>query len=188
MMTRVCLAFFLCVFPVAVMASSQEISTEAEDTPSVIVAPFRSADGVPPGGTIKLAVKARIAPGWHINGPVQDDPFIIPSVLACDTMEGLAVIETVYPAARMARFGYADGEIAVYDGDIVLGILLQAADDAPTGPVTIKGRLSFQGCDDESCLPPKSVPFTIEVTVVPEGTAITEKNAEIFSGLEFKKK
>ena len=160
----------------------------AGEAPIVTVEPFLSADGVPPGGTIKLAVKARIIPGWHINGPVQDDPFIIPSILSCDETEGLAVVETVYPSARIARFGYADGEIAVYDGDIVLGVLLRVADDTPAGPVTVKGRLSYQACDDESCLPPKSEPFTIEVTIVPEGTATTEHNAGLFSGLEFKKK
>ncbi|MDW7760724.1 MAG: protein-disulfide reductase DsbD family protein [Acidobacteriota bacterium] len=188
MIIRRILALALCVFPAAVMVSGQEIPAGTEDAPIVVVAPILSADGVPAGGTIKLAVKARIIPGWHINGPVQDDPFIIPSVLSCEEMEGLTVVETFYPEARIARFGYSDGEIAFYDGDIVLGFLMQAAENAPAGPVTIKGRLSYQACDDESCLPPKSEPFEIEVVVVAAGTATTELHSEIFAGIEFKKK
>ena len=161
---------------------------KAEETPIVAVKPYLSADGVPPGGTIKLAVQARIVPGWHINGPVQDDPFIIPTVLSCDETEDLILIEMVYPQARMARFDYTEGEITVYDGDIHFGLLLSVPDNAAPGKRTIKGLLSFQGCDDETCLPPTSESFEIELNVVPPGTATSELNAEIFALIEFKNK
>lgn len=159
---------------------------KAEETPIVVVEPFLSADGVPAGGTIKLAVRARIIPGWHINGPVQLDPFIIPSLLSCDEMGDLNLVEMFYPQARIAHFGYADGDIAVYDGDVHFGLLLSVPEAAAPGSRTIKGRLSFQGCDDQTCLPPKSEPFEIELNVVPAGTATSELNAEIFALIEFK--
>ena len=159
---------------------------KAEETPIVAVKPYLSADGVPSGGTIKLAVRARIVPGWHINGPVQDDPFIIPTVLSCCETEDLILIETVYPQARMARFDYTEGEITVYDGDIHFGLLLSVPDNAAPGKRRIKGLLSFQGCDDQTCLPPTSESFEIELNVVPPGTATSELNAEIFALIEFK--
>lgn len=172
----------------AAFSAGPEAPVRAEETPIVAVKPYLSADGAPPGGTIKLAVRARIVPGWHINGPVQDDPFIIPTVLSCDETEDLILIETFYPQARMARFDYTEGEITVYDGDVHFGLLLSVPETAEPGSRTLKGRLSYQGCDDQTCLPPKTEPFEIEVSVVPPGTAISELNAEIFALIEFRNK
>jgi thioredoxin:protein disulfide reductase len=188
-MQRICAGIAVsAVMMFGVVSAGSHGVPQTEEMPIVVVEPFLSADGVPAGGTIKLAVRARIIPGWHINGPVQDDPFIIPTVLSCVETEDLILIETVYPQARIARFGYADGEIAVYDGDVHFGLLLSVPEAAAPGSRTIKGRLSFQGCDDQTCLPPKSEPFEIELNVVPAGTETTELNEEIFATIEFRNK
>jgi uncharacterized protein YyaL (SSP411 family) len=78
-------------------------------------------------------LRLRMAPGWHINGPVVDDPSLVPSAVEA----GSAHVK--WPAA----------EGKVYEGEVEIDI---------SGDVN-ELSLSIQPCSGELCLAPQTLLF-----------------------------
>jgi hypothetical protein len=63
------------------------------------------------------------------------------------------------------KLAFDENPLSVYGGQVTLRVALAAAKDAANGTHLLAGSVRFQSCNDEVCLPPASVPFTLEVTV-----------------------
>jgi hypothetical protein len=87
-----------------------------------------------------LAVRLRMAAGWHVNANPASEEFLIPT-----RVEG-RVRDLRYPAGKPFRFAFASGPIHVYAGEVT--IPGEAAGDAE------EVLLTYQACDDRRCLPP----------------------------------
>jgi thiol:disulfide interchange protein DsbD len=143
-----------------------------------------SRDAVAPGETFKAAVILRVQAGYHINDNAPLDEFMIPTTLAIDDHPDFEVVETLFPKGRRARFAYSEVDLVVYEGEVVLGVLLKAKDGSGPGAKTIKASLGYQACDNMSCLPPKEVSFAMAVPVT--ATAGKDIHPEIFDKLNFR--
>ncbi len=53
---------------------------------------------------------------------------------------------------------------------------LLATRKAPQGPVRMRGELRYQACNDRACFPPKTLPVTLDVTVVQGATGVPRRN------------
>ena len=144
-----------------------------------------SRDAVRPGETFQAAVLLKVQAGFHINDNAPLDEFMIPTVLTVADSPDFEVVEIWYPGGRRARFAYSEAELVVYEGEVVLGVLLKAKDGVAAGPRIIKAALSYQACDQESCLPPKEIAFEIAVPVS-TGAAGADVRPEVFKKLRFK--
>lgn len=160
---------------------------QERDEEVVSVRTLVSQDGVHPGGTVKAAFILSIRPGWHINGPDLDDPFLIASMLLVEESESVDVLATSYPETKTARFDYADGDLRIYEGEVVVGVLLKAGGRAPIGDMPLKAKLLYQACDDRICLPPKTLEWEVPLRVVPPSAKIETVHGEIFSKILFEK-
>lgn len=147
-----------------------------------------SRDGVRPGEAVKAAVLLKVQAGYHLNDNAPRDEFLVPTTLAFDDVPGLEVVETYYPTGHRARFAYSQMELSVYEGEAVLGAVIAVKPGAAAGPLKLKGTLSYQACDNSSCLPPKDLPFEVVVPVVPAGQAVHDENAEVFAKIPFQTK
>ena len=141
-------------------------------------------DAVRPGETFKAAVILKVQAGYHINDNAPLDEFIFPTSVSIDDGPEFEVVEIYYPPGRRARYSYSEAELVVYDGEAVLGVLLKAKDGLAPGAKTLKAVLSYQACDNTSCLPPKELAFEIAVPVAKTGGA--DIHPEIFGKLRFK--
>src|SRR5205814_1287941 len=65
------------------------------------------------------------------------------------------------------KFGFEETPLLVYDAAADVRVPLFAAADAATGVQTLAGSVEFQACNDQVCLAPAMVPFTVQVTVAP---------------------
>ena len=148
---------------------------------------FLSHDGVPAGKTIQLAIKAEIAPTWHIHAHVLSDEFLIPTDLAVDETEGFTTADVFYPEPQLEKYDYSDVKLEVYEGEAVFAACLQTDAELAPGNYTIKGKFKFQACDHSSCLPPKGLDFEVTVKVVEPSQEVQALNQEIFALVEFKK-
>ena len=158
----------------------------AQDDGHVIdVRSLVSRDAVRPGETFKAAVIVKVQAGYHINDNAPLDEFMIPTVLTIAENPDFEIVEIYYPKGRRARFTYSEAELVVYDGEVVLGALLKARDALTAGTRTLKGALSYQACNDESCQPPKEVAFEIAVPAAASGQG-ADVHPEIFAKLRFK--
>ena len=157
----------------------------AQDEGHVIaVSSLISREAVAPGETFKAAVIVRVQAGYHINDNAPLDEFMIPTTLVLDDHPDFEVVETFFPKGRRARFSYSETELVVYEGEVVLGVLLKAKEGAAPGVRTIKASVGYQACDDVSCLPPKELAFAISVPVAAAGGAAVRP--EVFDKLRFR--
>jgi len=161
-------------------------AVSAQDEPQVVRAKgLISREAVRPGETFKAALVLQIQPGYHINDNAPLDEFMIPTTLAISDNPDLEVVEIAYPKGRRARFSYSEAELVVYEGEVVLGVLIKAKGGLAAGPRTLKGALSYQACNDVSCLPPKEVAFEIAVPVTAAGGS-ADLHPEIFDKIRFR--
>jgi thiol:disulfide interchange protein DsbD len=142
-------------------------------------------DSVRPGETFKAAVILKVQAGYHINDNAPLDEFMFPTSVSIEDGPDFEVVEITYPTGRRARFSYSEAELVVYDGEAVLGVLLRAKDGLAPGAKILKAVLSYQACDNASCLPPKELAFEIAVPVTKTGGG-TDIHPEIFGKLRFK--
>ncbi len=143
-------------------------------------------DAVHPGETFKAGFILKVNPPYHINDNAPLDEFMFPTSVTFD--EGpFTALETVYPPGHKGKFAYSEVELIVYEGETTLGARFKVKDDLAPGDYVIKAALSYQACDNTSCLPPKELVFEVPVKVVPVGTATQDINAEVISRVPFKK-
>jgi len=143
-----------------------------------------SRDAVRPGETFKAAVIVRVQAGYHINDNAPIDEFLIPTTLVIDDHPDFEVVEILFPKGRRARFSYSEAELVVYEGEVAIGVLLQAKAGAAPGAKTLKASVGYQACDNVSCLPPKELAFSVCVPVAAAGGAAI--HPEVFDKLLFR--
>ena len=144
-----------------------------------------SRSAVRPGETFKAALILNVQPGYHINDNAPLDEFMIPTGLVIAKNPDFEVVEISYPRGRRARFAYSEAELVVYDGQVVLGALLKAKDGLADGARSLRGALTYQACNNESCLPPKELAFEIAVPVAATGECV-DINPGIFDKIRFR--
>lgn len=145
-----------------------------------------ATNAVHPGQSAKLAVLARIEPGYHINDHKPSLDYLIPTKVEFDASPNLQVEKVVYPRGKMVKFDFLDSPISVYEGEIHLGSLLKVGSSVKPGNYPLRGKFMYQACNDHACLPPTSVPFEVSVRVAPPSVPLKSVNSEIFSTINFK--
>lgn len=137
------------------------------------------------GATAKAAVVAQISPGYHINDNKPTLDYLIPTELKLEPIKGMTVTKVVYPKGELKSFAFSDTKLSVYEGTLDVGVLLGITRTASPGTYTLKGKLAYQACNDHACLPPKSVPVTLAVKVVPRGARVKRVNGDVFNRISF---
>jgi DsbC/DsbD-like thiol-disulfide interchange protein len=158
-------------------------SAADSDRPDILkqLETFVSRDKVHAGETFQAAVRLEIGPGWHINGNPASDEFLVPTTLEIKDLDGpFRVRDVVYPEAVSSRFAFSENEVAVYSGRVIIGMTLEANADLAPGNYRLKGTVTWQACNDISCLPPETRNFEFEISVAEAGRRTKAVNAEIF--------
>jgi thiol:disulfide interchange protein DsbD len=107
-------------------------------------------------GSSLVQVRATIAHGFHVNAHIPAEKWLIPTTLTLES-PGASFTDFEYPDPLEAEFAFAPGKtLLVYEGTFFMTAL---ASPPPAEPVTV--ALRYQACDDQNCLPPKTVRITI---------------------------
>lgn len=167
------------------LSAHTNLSSQEEEI--VKIKTYISKNGIHPGETFKVALAATISPGWHIHAHELADEFLIPTELILEGKEKVEVIRYSYPEPRLEKFEYSESALLIYDGELILGVLVKADAGLELGSHKLNGSLSFQACDSRSCLPPKKIEFEISFKLVPASQKTEEINQSIFSKLDFGK-
>lgn len=142
-----------------------------------------SVDKAARGTSFQIAVEADIAPGWHVNAHAPTDEFLVPTDLVLEASSGILLGRIAYPPPVERTFAFSGRPMAVYEGRVLLGSTASVSESAPLGPGTIRMTLTYQACNDETCLPPREVHFETRVEIVPAGTPVTEVHSDLFESL-----
>ena len=117
---------------------------------------------VPAGGSASLAIRMRIAIGWHIGAIGQPDPAGTVTHLDLQLPPGL-VAEGDWLVPPPQRCAGPSGTTLGYQGDVLLQRRLQIVPTQPPGTLTISCTLTYQACNDQQCERPE--PITIQPTL-----------------------
>jgi thiol:disulfide interchange protein DsbD len=178
------IALFAALFAAGALVLTPALAAQSNDQ-IVEAKGLISRNAVRPGETFKAAIVLKVQAGYHINDNAPLDEFMIPTVLTIAENPDFEVVEIYYPKGRRARFTYSEVELVVYEAETVLGALVRAKDGLAAGTRALKGALSYQACNDQSCQPPKEVAFEIAVPVAVSGQG-ADVHPEIFGKLRFK--
>ncbi len=143
-----------------------------------------ATDAVHPNSVARVAVIAQVASGYHINDHHPSLDYLIPTELKLEPAKQVMVKDVVYPKGELKRFAFSESPLSVYQGSVVLGVVLQIGRAVPAGGLTLKGKLSYQACNDHACLPPASVPLTINLKVVRAGVPLKHVHADVFDRIQ----
>lgn len=105
---------------------------------------------------------------YHIYGPVLGDEGF-PTALKMEDTPGISWSEPVYPTP----ITHTDtiGTMYWFLGQTVVLVKGKVADDAPPGPLTIKGKVEFMSCTEDICLSPSDPAVEWQLEVVPKDYA-----------------
>ena len=144
---------------------------------------YLSLDKVQPGSQFQIAVVVEIAEGWHVNANPAKEGFIATKVTLPEVSH-LTFGEVVYPAGDMMKLG-SIGEAPVYHDTITIGIQADLSQTAPVGLSTLDFQLQYQACNDEQCLLPETLAFSIPIEVVGMAETVQRINETVFANVEF---
>jgi hypothetical protein len=122
-------------------------------------------DPVAAGYAFQIAVVLQVKAGYHINAQKPSEDYLIGTKLSLEPPSGMKVSKVSYPRAKMASFEFSETPLAVYDGAVELVATLKTDKDLEPGQHSISGKVTFQACNDQSCLAPSTVDVTATVNV-----------------------
>ena len=151
----------------------------------IALEPLAEADAAHPGTTFRVAVRAQLDPGFHVNSNAPLEDFLIPTALALDPPAGIELEALAWPEPFMLSQKGADGPLAVFEETFVIGAALAIAPDLEPGAYTVPATLRYQACDDTMCYLPATAQLAFPLVVAPGAQAVTAAHGELFAGLAF---
>jgi DsbC/DsbD-like thiol-disulfide interchange protein len=119
-----------------------------------------------PGDKLTIQLNARIDEGWHLYSLDQTEGGPIPTRIVLpseQSFEEAGSIESSEPKAAMdPNFNLMTH---YYEEQAAFLIPVKVAAGAPAGKTEVKVNISFQTCNDELCLPPKTVKLSAPVNI-----------------------
>jgi len=143
-----------------------------------------TATSVRPGATFEVQVTAQIAEGWHLYSLTQPPPPIATRI-SVPAGQPFALAGTIEGPPPHTAFDQSFGiDTEFYEDSATFVMPLKAAADAPGGKRKVRIDAYFQTCNNQLCLPPKTVPVEVAIDiagtpVAPSPTAPTAAQAPL---------
>lgn len=139
---------------------SADGQARSQNPPPSVTYLFPEQVTVPAGKPSAVALHFRIAPGLHINSHTPTDEYLIPTVFSIPADSSAHLDAANYPAGTEITLAVdPKTKLSVYTGDFVIEARIIAA----SGNHLVQGKLHYQACDRDECMPPKTITVPIDV-------------------------
>jgi Disulphide bond corrector protein DsbC len=102
----------------------------------------------------------KVAAGLHINSHNPHAEELIPTTLKLPEVSGVRLASATFPPGTDFSFPIdPTDKLSVYTGEFTVHAELVAA----KGEHLVEGTLRYQACNNETCMPPHSIPVAIDV-------------------------
>jgi thiol:disulfide interchange protein DsbD len=106
-----------------------------------------------------ILLKATIEPGWHVYSQHVKDGGPVKTTFTFTPSKSYTLVGKTQEPTPVTRFEKTfDMEVSYFANSV---IFQQKVKLAGPGPVTVAGKLEYMTCDDEKCLPPDELPFSV---------------------------
>jgi hypothetical protein len=146
----------------ALCAQSQVVGTgsQSRSKTDAVQYLFPEQVTVPAGKSSPVALHFRVAQGLHINSHTPSEDYLIPTVFTIPDGTGVRLDATTYPAGSKISLPFdPKTNLSVYTGEFEI----QARMVATPGNHLVQARLHYQACDQNQCMPPKTITVPIDV-------------------------
>ncbi len=144
------------------------------------------ADAAHAGTNHRVALQARLDPGFHVNSNTPFDESLIPTILTLVPPDGITLDAVAWPEPVMLEQAGVDQPLEVFEEEFVIGATLALAHGLAAGEYIVPGTLQYQACDETMCYFPTTATLEFKLAIVPQSQPLTSMNAELFDGLLFK--
>jgi hypothetical protein len=126
---------------------------------------FPEQVSVPAGKPSPVILHFRVAQGLHINSHTPSDKFLIPTDFsipdgAGPDGAGVRLGAATYPPGTIISLAFdPKTKLSVYTGEFAI----QARIEATPGNHLVQAKLHYQACDQNQCMPPKTIDVPIDV-------------------------
>lgn len=109
----------------------------------------------------EVVMRATIQPGWHLYSQQQpEDAIAIPTTIEIKNNPLVVREKSIREVGKMQKFTDKTLGVTAYQYSNEVSFV-QTVNLKAKVKTAITGEIEYQVCDDEKCLPPKKVPFTI---------------------------
>jgi hypothetical protein len=164
--TMVCAAFALALGNVAIRPALTQVASSAINTHPLRAKPipvtylFPEQVTVVAGKPTSVDLHFKVADGLHVNSHNPRTENLIPTTLKLPENSEVRLTNAVFPPGADFAFPSEPNEkLSVYTGEFTIHAELVAS----KGNHLVEATLRYQACDNSICLPPRSVPVTIDV-------------------------
>jgi len=135
-------------------------SGRSGSTPPAVEYLYPEQVTLPAGKPSTVALHFRVAPGLHINSHTPREEELIPTTFSIPEGSGVRLDGASYPhGTEFALSMDPKTKFSVYTGEFVI----MARIVATVGNHLVEGRLHYQACENNSCMPPKTITVAIDV-------------------------
>jgi hypothetical protein len=121
---------------------------------------FPEQVSVPAGKPSPVALHFRIRQDLHINSHTPHSDYLIPTVFSIPEASGVRLESTSYPAGKDYTLAVDPStKLSVYSGDFAIQTRIVAS----PGDHLVEAKLRYQACDQNACMPPKTITVPIDV-------------------------
>jgi len=113
-----------------------------------------------------FTIDLRLSPisGVHVYAP--GNPNYIPVAIEILPSPGIKAEPAVFPPGEDLFFGPLKESVKVYSAPFAVKLPLSLDPKiVKAGETVVRGKVSYQACDDRVCFPPQSAPFEARLTV-----------------------
>jgi cytochrome c biogenesis DsbD-like protein len=151
------------VFAIGLAAAHGQSST-AQSRPLVktdaVTYLFPEQVSVPAGKPTHVTLHFRIAQGLHVNSHTPNYEYLIPTTFSIPDGAGVQLASASYPAGSLMALTYdPTTKLSVYTGEFIIQVSIVAT----AGNHLVEGKLRYQACDNNQCMPPKTITVAIDV-------------------------
>jgi thiol:disulfide interchange protein DsbD len=160
--------FFLCFAPVLVALGCAPAAPEQAPTTQVLTRyeALLEREAVPAGTTVRGVLRVPLPDGLHLQSNAPREAGLIPTTLTFAPPAGVDVLELVFPPSVDLDLPGYTLPLAVFEHEMILGVVLSIDASRPPGRVLLPARLNYQGCDDRMCFRPRDLDVTWQFDVV----------------------
>ena len=142
-----------------------------------------SVDTVHPGSSFQVAVIGDVEEGWHVNANPPTLEYLIPTELKLESVDGFTFGKMQYPEAARLKFAFADQELDVYEGRVIIRFPVSIAGGEQPGEKVIEGTFRYQACNDQICLAPANLEVRIPIRIASLEQPSRPMNPDLFGSV-----
>jgi len=128
----------------------------------------------------RIAIELELREPWHVNSNEPEEDFLIPTEIEFEKNEYITFGRILYPKPVRKTFAFTDNPIPVYEGTVYVFTTITLLPEVADSTIRIAGTLTYQACNNESCLAPAELKFSEQLAIAKKNETVKEINQGIF--------